>query len=205
MSNLLRSDNWVSLQVLDDSSELPIEGIKLTLKSSSGETQDASSRTDGVTEFTNVPASGCVIECGWDGLTFDDVCSFVRPAYPASGQEEDYIKVQDAPKSIVRLETHRVKTGETLQSIADKAGLSEEELVFFNFGTTKKEEVNTCLVLMVGCTPMDEEGQEYIFDDSNEPGILYIPHKWERTLDLNMAHGVRVRLNPDTEEFSFSM
>ena len=42
------------------------------------------------------------------------------------------------------------------------------------------EEVEEYLIYDVGCTQTTEDGKSCIFDDSDDPGIIYIPKPWKR-------------------------
>lgn len=70
---------------------------------------------------------------------------------------------------------HRVRDGETLESIALQNGLTWQELARHNFGTDIPQEVNQHLRAKVGCTRRTANGQNYIFTSKDEPGIIEIP------------------------------
>ena len=81
--------------------------------------------------------------------------------------------------AIVQVEAHKVKSGETLESVAKQAGLKWQDLAFFNWGTKAPAEINKQLEAAVGCTKKTADGQNFIFDDADSPGIIYIPKQWK--------------------------
>ena len=93
------------------------------------------------------------------------------------------------------MERHRVRAGETLESVAAGAGLTWQKLAKFNFGTDDREKVRARLVRDVGCEKFDPKQKMYVFTDEDAPGLLMVP----RPLDLKlMATGVHhiVRIAP---------
>jgi hypothetical protein len=88
---------------------------------------------------------------------------------------------------------HKVRTGETLVSLAAKAGLSGKELTEFNWGTSDPKEINRFLRDVVGCTKKTADGKNYMFDSSDDPGIVLVPKRCEaRGLAVNERHTIRV-------------
>jgi len=95
---------------------------------------------------------------------------------------------------IATVEEHRVKTGETLEGLARAAGLTWQQLAQFNWGIADPDKVNERLRNEVGCTRKTRDGRNYVFDDSDHPGIVFIPRPWERTgLVTDATHVIRVR------------
>jgi hypothetical protein len=82
--------------------------------------------------------------------------------------------------------SHRVKTGESLQTLAEQHGLTWQELARFNFGTDDPTEVNRRLAQYVGCTKRSADAKSYVFDDSDKPGLIHIP---KRRLELKLQTG----------------
>ena len=74
-----------------------------------------------------------------------------------------------------------MQAGESLESIASERGLSWQELANFNCGSSEARQINQYLREVVGCTRLTPDGKSYIFDDSDDPGIVLIPKKdWEK-------------------------
>lgn len=70
---------------------------------------------------------------------------------------------------------HRVRDGETLESIARANGLTWLELASYNFGTAVPEEVNRQLHTKVGCTRRTADGRNYVFTRGDSPGLIALP------------------------------
>jgi len=88
---------------------------------------------------------------------------------------------------------HRVLSGETLESIAADAGFSWQEVANFNWGTSDPNEINHHLVEIVGCTKKTKDRKNYMFDSSDDPGLVWVPVKWKYSgLPADNTHTVRV-------------
>jgi hypothetical protein len=72
---------------------------------------------------------------------------------------------------------HRVKNGESWQSLAGQYGFSAEEIIYANFATLVPEEVNWYLRQYVGCTQPTRDGKNWMFSSGARPGIIQIPPK----------------------------
>ncbi len=70
---------------------------------------------------------------------------------------------------------HNVVTGESLRSIAQANGISEDELNQFNFGTKIPEEINWYLQHRVGCKRETPDHLNWMFTTDASPGIIYLP------------------------------
>jgi hypothetical protein len=77
------------------------------------------------------------------------------------------------------LARHRVRGGESLESLAGECGCTWQDLAVLNFGTEDPDEVNWYLENYVGCTK--KAGALYGFCDSDEPGIIRLPKRLEPT------------------------
>jgi len=89
---------------------------------------------------------------------------------------------------------HKVKSGETLEGIAEKNGLTWQQLALFNYGTDVPVEVNRCLHEYTGCTKQTADGKNYVFSDGDVPGILYVPKPVKPlALPTGKKHQVRVK------------
>ena len=100
----------------------------------------------------------------------------------------------EGPAIIASVQEHKVKTGETLAMLASNNGLSWEALARFNWGVSTPAEINEALRDKVGCTKKTQDGKNYLFDDSDDPGIVYIPKPWnESALASGQPHIIRVR------------
>ncbi|MCH8242160.1 MAG: OmpA family protein [Planctomycetes bacterium] len=91
---------------------------------------------------------------------------------------------------------HKVRTGDSLRSLAEEHQLEWQHLAEYNWGTRIPEQINDHLAEDVGCTQRDPAGN-YIFDDSDDPGIILIPENFARGgLKAGMVHTIRTK-GPD--------
>jgi hypothetical protein len=83
-------------------------------------------------------------------------------------------------------EGHKVSTGDSFVSLAGRYGRSDPwDIIEFNFRTRDPREVNWYLEYYVGCTKPSPDGNNYRFDSSDDPGIIYIPPRtWTPSEDL---------------------
>ncbi len=96
-------------------------------------------------------------------------------------------------KQIALLAEHRVRTGETLESVAGEHGLTWEQLAKFNWDTTDPHQVNNHLRTDVGATRRSQDDRFFVFDDADDPGIILVPSEFRETgLETNRTHTVRV-------------
>jgi hypothetical protein len=95
---------------------------------------------------------------------------------------------------IARVEAYKVTSKDTLDSIAKANGMTWKQLARFNWGTDVPREINRYLRDCVGCTKKTKDGNNYMFDDSDDPGIVYIPREWRRSgLACRQTHVIHVR------------
>jgi len=71
--------------------------------------------------------------------------------------------------------THRVSDGEDWASVAAQYNVNVDDLIYFNFHTNVPEEVNWYLRRNVGCNVSNDDGTNWAFSSSADPGNIYIP------------------------------
>lgn len=71
---------------------------------------------------------------------------------------------------------------EDWESVARKFGVGVKELIFFNFLTNDPDEVNWYLRQHTGCNKVSPSGHNWMFSNSANPGIIYIPPADDRTM-----------------------
>jgi hypothetical protein len=95
---------------------------------------------------------------------------------------------------MARTRAVRVRSGDTLASIAERHGLSWHELARFNWDTDAPGKIDEHLRDDVGCTRRTADGRNFIFSDDDTPGLLHVPERWEATgLATGYVHVVRGR------------
>jgi hypothetical protein len=96
-------------------------------------------------------------------------------------------------KYVVKAKEHKVKKGDSLQTLADLAGITWKELAQFNWGTDNPKEIKKFMKNRVGCRKKSEDGRSYVFDDKDDPGIMFIPEKPEKkSYSLNQSQTITV-------------
>jgi hypothetical protein len=91
---------------------------------------------------------------------------------------------------------HRVRTGDNWWNLASRYGRTDPwDIIEFNFHTRNPREVNWYLEFYVGCTRPADDGKNYRFDGSDNPGTIYIPpSSWTPSEDLALRQEVAFAL-----------
>ena len=104
-------------------------------------------------------------------------------------------------KNIVNAKKYKVQDGDSIKSIADKAGISWQELAKFNWGTDDPDKINQFLRIKVGCLNKSKDGKNYVFSSKDDPGIVYLPEELpKKTYSTSATHVVKVKL-PEVKIF----
>lgn len=90
-----------------------------------------------------------------------------RPANP----------IPKGPRPASRTPPHRVRDHETLETVAQKYGLSVSALLLHNFSTLDAREINWYLREHVGCHLPTNDHKNWRFSNSAKPGLIYIPQQ----------------------------
>lgn len=69
----------------------------------------------------------------------------------------------------------KVSSGDTFASLAAFGSINVWDLIRFNYQTSDPREVNWYLHHRTGCKTKDWDDRNYKFDDSDDPGIIFIP------------------------------
>ena len=196
------ANDWIKIKVVDDQSGEVIPKVVLNLKTPDNSTEQHETRLSGMIESLGLQSGDCELSGDLSDLTIDNTLVFVGVGDSPSGQQSSSSSkpgkipppASGSRYRIAMVEEHKVKKGETLESLGKSIGMKWQELAKFNWGTDKPEEINKHLASDVGCTKKTADGKNYLFDDSDEPGILYLPKKWTQGgLATNQQHTIRVR------------
>jgi hypothetical protein len=90
-----------------------------------------------------------------------------RPANP----------IPKGPRPGSRTPPHQVRDSETLETVAQKYGLSVSALLLHNFGTLDTMEINWYLRENVGCNLPTYDHANWRFSSAAKPGLIYIPQQ----------------------------
>ncbi len=210
---------WIRFRVVDDASSRPLPGVVLSVTEPNGKTFEFTTRPDGMIDVQEIDPGSCTVACSLDQAHVTDTYGFVTignrpsasPAIPGGADHaisNDRPTVQTDPDQrettapppslrgvrIASVEAHKVRTGESIKSLAEANGLTWQELARFNWSTDVPDEINIRLRDDVGCTQKATDGVNYRFDDADDPGIVYIPKPWSATgLATGRTHTIRVR------------
>jgi hypothetical protein len=195
------ANDWIKIKVVDDQSGEVIPKVALKLKTPDNSTEEHETRLSGLIESLGLQSGNCELSCELKDATLDNTLSFVGVGDKPIGQKSAGEANQGSPatpnpgiKYIASVEEHKVKTSETPKSVASFAGMTWEALAKFNWGTDVPDEINKHLGDDVGCTKKTTDGKNYIFDDSDSPGIVFLPKKWRQSgLATNQVHVIRVQ------------
>lgn len=188
---------WVKFQIVDDATGEPISGVNLKIKLPDGSQKDVTTRADGTIEFNGIEPGDCEATCEIKGATLKDTFSFVglSEAPSVDGSKGKTAGKAGAGSRLALIEEHKVRTGESLESLASVAGMTWQELAEFNWGTSVPKEINRHLRLDVGCSKKTADGKNYILDSSDDPGIIYIPKVWSQgEMATQKMHTLRVKM-----------
>jgi hypothetical protein len=70
-------------------------------------------------------------------------------------------------------------------SVARKFGVDVDDLIFFNFMTNNPDEVNWYLHHHTGCNKPSPSGNNWMFSNSANPGVIYIPPPDDTQIDYD--------------------
>jgi LysM domain-containing protein len=195
------------LQIVDDATDDPISGLKLSIGLPDGSRKQATTDSSGRIELSSVPPGYAQVSSTLDGATLKETLAFVKSGILASKQQASRGRKRKTPSGrfLARVVEHQVADGETLESIAEQYGLTVDDLARFNWDTTDPDEIQRHLYIDVGCTAKDESGK-FVFSRDDDPGLLYIPRPLEMGgLAVEQSHILRVRKPSRSAAFLFSV
>ena len=197
---------WIRLRVIHATTGVPIPGIRLHVTLPDDTERDGTTDGDGMIVYRDIQPGICMVMCDLQDARLRDTYAFaglgeLPPLAPVSGDgaatPAPTTETEESPATrsrIAQIKAHKVKTGESLKSIAERHGMTWQELALFNWDTAEPDAINEHLRDEVGCTKKTPDGYNYVFDNSDEPGLLYIPEVWEQTaLVTEQTHTFRVR------------
>jgi hypothetical protein len=186
---------WVEFIVIEDGTNRPIPGVKLTIKLPDGSEGEHTTNEDGAVAFDPVRPGMCVVSTDLVDLRLERAVEVVGRGASAGPvmTDDDPTKKGTARPRIAVVIRHRVRTGETLDGLANAHDLTWQDLARFNFGTEDPKRVNQLLRSQVGCRHKTADWKNYVFDDSDSPGVVYIPKALRLGgMGTGQAHVLRV-------------
>jgi hypothetical protein len=193
----VQASTWVEVQVVWDESGEPVANLPVVIEPPRGARAMRTTSSDGRARLDPVDPGTCEARCSFAGLKHSECVDFAGIGEaPATRKPNASAPPRngDQPQAIVKVVRRKVRSGDTLESIAQEAGLKWQDLAYFNWGTREPAKINEHLFADVGCTKRTADGKNYVFDDSDSPGIVLVPHQWRQpALSSSRQHVVRVR------------
>ncbi len=199
---------WFELRVLWEDTGDAVSGLPIVLQPSEGGSTMRETDSDGRIRLENIYGTMCEARSKWDGLTLADVAAFVGTGEPPVPEDQrGKGPTRRAPRAIAGIERHKVRDGETLETVAGAAGLTWQQLAKFNWGTDDPKAINRHLANDVGCTRRTQDRKNYLFSGDDHPGILFVPRPWRLPrLGVAAEHVLRIRHEVYPQrEFEWSM
>jgi hypothetical protein len=185
---------WAEFRVVDDATGKPVNWVRLVVRTPDGNQNYHTTDADGLVRAEELEPGKCDVSCELKNPLLASTLAFVAMGDAAASSGGEGKQGKPGTLIIANIERHKVKKGESLDALAKKAGMTWKELAKFNWGTDVPDEINKHLKDDVGCTKKTKDGLNYVFDDSDKPGIVFIPTKWEESgLACGMRHTLRVR------------
>jgi hypothetical protein len=192
---------YIEIRVIDDVTGDPVEWVRMAVRLPTGDSSYHTTDAKGLIRIDGIEPGSCDIWCDLKNPELTNTPGFIAMGEkkdhgdrPANVERYKRIPKKSGTRQIALITPHKVKDGESIDSIARANGWTWKELAKFNFGTDVPNEINKHLVKDVGCWKKTKDGYNYQFTDRDTPGIMYVPKKWEEDgLATGQTHVVRVR------------
>jgi LysM repeat protein len=198
-----------SLQAVDDVTDDPISNVKLVVKLPDAKEHELATDSSGRIDLSVVKSGTVSVSSSVTGATMAKTMAFVKLGALASTTSVAATGATRGGHSttgqvIAQLIECRVKTGDTLDSLARRHGLTANALAQFHWGTAVRDEIDQYLIFEVGCRKRGSD-QHVLFDSADDPGIIYIPAPVRLNgLALDQLHILRVKKPFGRRAFSVS-
>lgn len=172
---------WIEFQLVWAGTEEGVGGVGFSVTLPNGRKMPMATKSDGVARIESIDAGVCDLETTLQNVHLENalVVAATRSKDQGLVDRPRERPASNASMYLVEMEEYKVKTGDTIDSIARKARLSWQRLALFNWGTCEPSEINRYLFAEVGCRKRTRQGN-YVFDDADDPGVLQIPRPWRR-------------------------
>jgi hypothetical protein len=213
-----------SVLVVDDLTDDPMPNVKLHVKLPDGSEKDVVTDSSGRVDLAKVSKGRATLSSVVGGAKLTGAVVFVKTgavssqpqAAQTSGGQSHGGPSAGASKAggsgggqeqvvVLRIVERKVKTGDSLATLATEYGIAADDITDFNWQTTKPEEVNQYLYAKVGCRKRSANDQKFIFDSADRPGVVLIPQPITlSSLALDQLHILRVKKRSNPPAYSFS-
>lgn len=195
--------SWIELTVVRLDTGAKVAGVPLLITPASGSEAEHKTDDQGVVRLDGITKGPCLVRCKLGDVTRPDVLIFMGtgsggPPPAAGGTGAGKSEKKGGTPSIVAIEKHKVKSGETLDGLAKLVESTWQKVAKLNWGTDDPKKINRFLRTVVGCTKKTKDGKSYVFDDSDAPGIILLPTEW-KAKDLDTGHAYTIEVVPAVE------
>lgn len=194
----------IRFKFIDDSSGRPVKGI--TVKVTGGDGNFRTMRSDNAGEVTwnNLKPGACALSSDITGkwgptlkntlaLSENRVSSITSTDPIPFEPPKDNTYDRRARYYLAKIKKHRVADGETLQSIAEENNMTFADLAYFNWGVYDNKKVFRCMRRDIGCSKPTKNRTDFHFQDSDTPGIVFIPEALsEENFPTGQTHVIKV-------------
>jgi hypothetical protein len=199
---------WVEFIVVDDVTGEPVGDIELGVELPKAGRNKHKTPKNGILTFDPCQRGTCTVDSPMDGAILGNTLEFVGFGAPTEKPLAGipFPNPDKKPPRLVQVTHHHVTADDSLASLAKSVGMSWQDLAQYNFGTSVPKEINVALREQVGCLKKTKDRKNYVFDDSDDPGIVYLPRPFRLTnLSVDRSHTLRVRpLTQPPRPFYFS-
>lgn len=187
---------WIEFEVIDDATGDGVPDVELLIKLPDAGKAKHTTPGSGTLLFDPCKPGRAEVDSDLAGATVGntlELCGVSAASMvPLSGTP--FPNPKKKPLRVARIHRHRVRSTDTLESIARSANMSWQALAEFNFGTSAPDEVNKALRAQVGCRRKTKDKKSYVFSDADDPGIIYVPRPLDsRALQSGLTHRLCVR------------
>ncbi len=202
--NRVREKSFLSVRLVVDATDDPVSDVQLIAEFPNRSKKEAKTDRGGRIDVDFEGYGPATLLTSIKDAKQGESLVYVRTAATPSHGAKDPGDAELTGKPLVNIVKYRVRTGDTLEAIAKGYGITKDDLVMFNFGTTDEDEVDQRLFYEVGCRRRRAD-QRVVMDSTDQPGIIYVPKPLRLPgLALNTLHIVRVTLASREGAFVFS-
>ena len=188
-----------AVKIVDEKTGDPVSSVRLKITLPDGVEDYYTTSAQGTVKIDDIPPGTCDVSCDLTGATMQDTYEFKGEGEPPKPGPKDKVwpsrRISASNlKRIAEITRHKVKDGESIDSLAKANGFDWKFLSRFNWGTDVPKEINRHLVDDNGIWKATKDGKNFMFTSTDHPGIMFIPKKWEKTgLATGKEHVFKVR------------
>jgi hypothetical protein len=200
---------FIELKVVWAETGKPVKNVRLVVRTPDGVEKFHDTNGEGKVRVEEVEPGTCDVRGDLKNVKAENIISFVGMGEPKASAESENgspPKTGAGPLVIAGIKSHKVKTGESIASLAKRCDMTWQELAKLNWGTDVPDRINNHLKYDVGCTRKTKDGKNYVFDNSDDPGLMDLPTQWEQGgLSTGGEHVIQVAPLVPARPWQFSI